>query len=102
MRNILGVLVLLISTAGIGIAQVDTGSLVGTVKDPTGAAIPGVIVTATNTDTAVTTSVKTESEGNFVITPLKIGRYSVAVEASGFQKEVRKDIVLDVQQSHPP
>src|SRR5581483_4460688 len=99
MRNTLGILVLLISTAGIGIAQVDTGSLVGTVKDPTGAAIPGVIVTATNTDTAVTTSVKTESEGNFVITPLKIGRYSVSVEASGFQKEVRKDIVLDVQQA---
>ena len=93
------VVIFLISVAVMGFAQVDTGSLVGTVKDPSGATLPGVTVTATNADTAVATSVKTEADGNYVITPLKIGRYSVSVEASGFQREVRKDIVLDVQQT---
>jgi len=58
MKKTIGVLVLLISLAGLGFAQVDTGSLVGTVKDPSGASLPGVTVTATNADTAIATSVK--------------------------------------------
>ena len=84
----------------LALAQVDTGSLVGTVKDPSGAVLSGVTVTATNTDTACTgTSAKTAPDGNYVITPLHIGRYSVSVEAPGFHREIRKDIVLDVQQT---
>lgn len=99
MRKTIGVVLFLVSAAVMGLAQVDTGSLVGTVKDSSGAVLPGVTVSATNTDTGVPVSVKTAADGNYVITPLKIGRYSVSVEASGFQKEVRKDIVLDVQQT---
>jgi hypothetical protein len=99
MRKTIGIIVFLIAVAVVGLAQVDTGSLVGTVNDSSGAVLPGITVTATNADTAVTVSAKTGADGNYVITPLKIGRYSVAVVASGFQREVRKDIVLDVQQS---
>jgi len=99
MRKVIAVVVLLISAAVSGLAQVDTGNLVGTVRDPSGAVLSGVTVTATNVDTGVSTVVKTEPTGNFVITPLKIGRYSVSVESSGFRKEVRQDIVLDVQQT---
>ncbi|HXY06967.1 MAG TPA: TonB-dependent receptor, partial [Terriglobales bacterium] len=89
----------LVGIAMSALAQVDTGSLVGTVKDATGALLPGVTVTATNTDTGIATTAKTEQNGDYVITPLHIGRYSVTVESSGFRKEVRKDIVLDVQQT---
>jgi hypothetical protein len=99
MRKTILVVVLLSSAAVSGFAQVDTGNLVGTIKDPSGAVLSGVTVTATNIDTAVSTVVKSEPTGNFVITPLKIGRYSVSVEASGFRKEVRQNIVLDVQQT---
>ena len=99
MRKTIEVVIFLISAALVGLAQVDTGSLVGTVKDPSGAVLPGVTVTATNTDTSIATSAKTEVDGNYVITPLKIGRYSVSVEATGFQRSIRKDIVLDVQQT---
>ncbi|MGB8064482.1 MAG: TonB-dependent receptor [Candidatus Sulfotelmatobacter sp.] len=99
MRKTIGVVVFLISVAVVGFAQVDTGSLVGTVKDASGALLPNVTVTATNTDTGIATPTKTEQNGEYVITPLHIGRYSVLVEASGFQREIRKDIVLDVQQS---
>jgi len=98
MRKTIGVFVLLVAAVALGSAQVDTGSLVGTVKDASGAILAGITVTATNTDTGVATTVKSESTGDYVITPLNIGRYSVSVEATGFRKEVRKDIVLDVQQ----
>jgi len=99
MRKTIGVVVFLISATLVGFAQVDTGSLVGTVKDPAGAVLPRVTVTATNADTGVATSAKTEADGNYVITPLKIGTYSVSVEAAGFKREIRKEIVLDVQQT---
>jgi len=99
MRKTILVVVLLISATVIGFAQVDTGSLVGTVKDASGAVLPNVSVTATNVDTGVPTSAKTELSGNYVITPLHIGRYSVSVEVTGFRREIRKDIVLDVQQT---
>src|SRR5215831_18467776 len=99
MRNIFMVVVLLISATAIGFAQVDTGSLVGTVKDPSGAALSNVSVNAINIDTGVPMGVKTDAEGNYVITPLHIGRYSLSVEFTGFRKEIRKDIVLDVQRT---
>jgi Carboxypeptidase regulatory-like domain/TonB dependent receptor/TonB-dependent Receptor Plug Domain len=82
-----------------GIAQVDTGTLVGTITDASGAVVAGAMVTATEIDTATKTSAKTDSDGSFTLRPLKIGRYSVSAEATGFQKEIRQNIVLDVQQT---
>jgi hypothetical protein len=99
MRNTFMVVVLLIGATAIGFAQVDTGGLVGTVKDSSGAALSNVSVTATNVDTGIPTAVKTNPEGNYVIAPLQIGRYSLSVESTGFRKEVRKDIVLNVQET---
>jgi hypothetical protein len=53
MRNTFMVVVLLIGATAIGFAQVDTGGLVGTVKDSSGAALSSVSVTATNVDTGI-------------------------------------------------
>src|ERR1700756_3181058 len=95
-------MVVLLCLVGAGLsalAQVDTATLVGTVKDRSGAVIAGATATATSAETGKSLSVKTDADGNFVITPLKIGSYSVAIEASGFKKEVRQDIVLNVQQT---
>jgi len=85
--------------AGIAWAQVDTATVTGSVRDSTGAVLPNVTVTATHIDTGTSTAVKSDSQGNFVITPLKIGRYTVSAEAAGFQKEIRQNIVLNVQQN---
>ncbi len=93
------VLLWLISAAVTGLAQVDTGTVVGTIKDSSGAVVPGATATATNVDTGIKTAAKGGSDGNFVITPLKIGRYSVSAEAPGFRTEIRQNIVLDVQQT---
>jgi hypothetical protein len=62
-----------------------SGTIQGTVQDPSGAALPGANVTATNLATAVTTARQTTAAGFYVLSPLQPGDYSVKVEASGFQ-----------------
>jgi hypothetical protein len=92
------VLIWVFATAS-AMAQVDTATVTGTVQDTTGAVLPNVTVTATEMETGVKTVAKTTSDGHYVITPLKIGKYSVSAEATGFQTETRQNIVLDVQQN---
>src|SRR5262249_11247598 len=77
--------------------QQDTGMITGEVSDSTGSAVPGASVTVTNRDTNVNTKVITGSDGIFVATPLRIGNYTVMVEAKGFKKAVRDGIQLSVQ-----
>jgi hypothetical protein len=77
--------------------QTTTGSIVGTVTDPSGGVIAGAAVTVTNMDTNIQTKSTTDASGNYVVTPLPIGRYSVAIEAAGFKKSVDSGITLNVQ-----
>ncbi len=79
--------------------QVDTATVTGTVTDSSSAVLPNVTVTATEIDTGISVAAKSNGSGNYVITPLKIGRYSVSAEATGFRTETRQNIVLDVQQN---
>ena len=90
------VLCLIISLAPLS-AQTTTGSIVGTVTDPSSAVIGGANITVTNMDTNISVKTTTDQAGNYVVTPLAIGRYSVTVEAAGFKKSVRSDITLNVQ-----
>src|SRR5579872_4066621 len=80
-----------------GHAQVDTATIVGTVQDSSGAVVPGATVTATEDQTNIKTSTHADTSGNYVITPLKVGTYTIAVEAQGFKKETHSRIVLEVQ-----
>ena len=79
-------------------AQVDTGTILGTVTDSAGAVIPGAIVSVTNTQTAAKMTAKTSADGRFVFTPLQIGTYTVVVEASSFKKASVAGIQLNIQQ----
>jgi hypothetical protein len=99
MKGKLFIALLCLGTSLVARAQVDTATITGTVHDSTGAVLPNVSVTATNTDTGIGVTVKSDSQGTYVITPLKIGRYSVSAEGTGFQTEIRQNIVLDVQQN---
>src|SRR5438270_13269767 len=78
-------------------AQTTTGSIVGTVSDASSAAVPGATVTVTNVDTNIATKTTTDSTGNYVVTPLPVGNYSVTVEAKGFKKSVSQGITLNMQ-----
>ena len=79
-------------------AQVDTGSVLGTVRDSSGAVIPGAKVSLTNTETGLTVSTVAGGDGNYVFTPVKIGTYSVAAEFQGFRKVEQQNVQVDVLQ----
>src|SRR5438552_351299 len=64
-----------------------TSAIVGSVTDPTGAAIPGATVTVTNVENGLTRSVKTDGAGRFSFPQLKPGTYSVKAEAAGFEAQ---------------
>lgn len=76
-----------------------TGSLNGTVTDPTGAAVPNAKVSATNTATGVTSSTQTDSAGAYLFPSLPIGAYRMEVAASGFQKATISNLKLPVATS---
>jgi Carboxypeptidase regulatory-like domain len=80
-----------------GLAQTTTGSIVGTIADSTGAVVANAAVTVTNIDTGATTKTTSDSSGNYVVTPLPVGRYTVTVEARGFKKSINEGITLNVQ-----
>jgi hypothetical protein len=67
------------------IAQVTTADVVGTVTDSSGAVVPNTKVIITNTGTNDSRTGQSNSQGEFVFTLLKPGRYSVRVEATGFK-----------------
>src|SRR3984885_8468167 len=80
-----------------GAAQEITGTILGTVTDASGAIVPNAQVTITNTDRrAVVRSVKTNSAGAYTAPLLPVGHYSVSIEASGFQKVLETNIMLNV------
>jgi hypothetical protein len=78
-------------------AQADTATIVGTVRDSSGAVVPGAAVTVTAAETNIASATRTDTAGNYVITPLKIGDYVVAVEAQGFKKQTHSGVLLQVQ-----
>ena len=78
-------------------AQTTSGEIVGTVTDATGGVVAGATILVTNMDTGISVKATTDSSGNYVVTSLGIGRYSVTVEATGFKKSLHNDLTLNVQ-----
>jgi hypothetical protein len=78
-------------------AQLDNGIIEGTVRDASGATVPKGAVTITETQTNNRFEVLTDSQGNYVSPPLKVGIYSVSVGSAGFKTYTREGIVLNVQ-----
>src|SRR4051812_49347950 len=76
-----------------------TGSILGTVSDPTGSVVMGARVTATNVDTNVTREVLTNHAGYYQIDNLLPGEYTITTEMPGFKKAVHPKFELQVAQS---
>ncbi|HEV2278087.1 MAG TPA: TonB-dependent receptor [Acidobacteriaceae bacterium] len=74
------------------------GSIQGTVTDSTGAVISGATITATNVGTNVATVRTSSSAGFFSVSPLPAGTYRVTVSATGFDKLVQDNVVVNALQ----
>jgi hypothetical protein len=81
-----------------GWAQSTQGSIIGTVKDTSGALVPGAPVTLTNVGEGTVRTTKSNAEGDYAFLDVKAGRYSVAIQAAGFEKWSITDAVLNTQQ----
>src|ERR1051326_6719027 len=89
-------LLALVCASGL-LAQDITGSISGTVADPTGAGVPGATVTVTDLErNMVVRTTTTDGAGNYAAPLLPVSKYSVTVEAKGFKKTTQKDITLNV------
>jgi len=90
------VLLLLFLSAPPVRAQVDTGTILGTVTDASGAAISGAKVTLTNEGTSAALSTTTAPDGSYKFTPVKIGSYKLTTSFQGFQTITQTNVVVNV------
>jgi carboxypeptidase family protein len=79
-------------------AQNFSASLTGTVKDTSGAVLPGAAVTVKNVETGQTRTAQADTGGSYNLQSLPVGQYEVTGEKTGFRKEVRSGITLVVAQ----
>jgi hypothetical protein len=77
-------------------AQVDRGSIVGTVTDSSGAVVPVATISLTNLANNQTTRLTTDNTGSYVANLLHIGSYKVTAEKEGFQKVVQPTVEVGV------
>ncbi len=80
------------------IAQVDEGSIVGTVVDPTGAVVPNAKVTLLNTDQGISLETTSSGSGQYSFSPVRIGNYTVTVTAPGFATTTQQKLNVAVGQ----
>src|SRR5881409_635947 len=79
-------------------AQTSTATILGVVKDTTGALIPGVSITIKHTDTGQTRTVISSESGAYNVALLPVGEYEIATAMPSFKQEVRRGINLVVGQ----
>src|ERR1700749_3875609 len=77
--------ILLLNLSHVALAQNDVGSIVGFVTDPSGAAVPGAKVVATNEGTGEKRSVTSDAGGHYALPNLVPAPYTLSVEAKGFR-----------------
>ena len=95
-RVVLG-LVVALCLLPIGLAaQAVTGTILGSVTDTSGAAVPGATVTLTNQGTGLTRTVVTDQAGEYTAPSLPTGKYKMVAELPGFKTATASDIELTV------
>jgi len=84
---------------GASFAAEPTGTIAGTVIDPSGASVPGAKVTVVNTATGLSRQTTTATDGGYVFPLLPVGTYNVVVEASGFRRFEQRGITVKADAS---
>ena len=86
----------LLFTACVAQAQFDVGSLVGTIRDQSGAAVADASITATNTATNIETSANSNGSGDYEIPSLHVGTYTISAKAPNYAEAVAQNISIAV------
>ena len=79
-------------------AQTTTATLQGVARDTSEAVLPGVAIAVRSADTGVTRTAVTDATGRFYVASIPIGRYDVTAELTGFRRQTRPDVRLEVGQ----
>ncbi|HMD77268.1 MAG TPA: carboxypeptidase regulatory-like domain-containing protein [Terracidiphilus sp.] len=90
---------LLVLAAGRLPAQSTFGSIIGTVRDSSGALIQGAQVTLVNSGTTATRTLATDTSGNYAFKNIEVGKYALTFTAPAFQKESLPEIVLKARET---
>jgi len=95
-RKLRGILILciMVLTLHLAHAQMDQGSIVGTVQDPTGAVIPNAVVHLENKATGFVLDRSANTSGSYSFTPIKIGTYTLSVSFTGFRSTTVNGVVV--------
>jgi hypothetical protein len=96
MRNTIRNVLCLFALAAPLCAQFDTAEVLGIVKDPSGGGIPKASVTLLNQGTGIESRSTTDESGNYDFLNVKVGRYTITVEAPGFSKASTSDVEVQV------
>ncbi len=94
-KSWLFLLFLFLCTIPMAFGQVTTGDILGTVTDATGAVIPNATVTVVNTGTHETRNVTSNASGEYLVSTLPVGHYSVTVKAPGFKATTTNNLSLE-------
>src|SRR5437588_1657510 len=89
-------LILMLMAVTLASGQTFRGTVLGTVTDASGAAVPGATVTARNTDTGLVRTTETQTDGSYRVPELPIGTYDVTIEKSSFRTSVTKGVQVSV------
>jgi hypothetical protein len=90
MRTRIFLLILVLLIATLSFAQVQTGTLSGTVRDKAGAVVPNAMVTATNLETSATRTVQSNDQGFYTMPGLKPGSYELAFSSGNFSPQKQR------------
>src|SRR3954470_17769353 len=97
--RVLRVLVVALMVSGLAAllqAQVDTGSITGTITDPSGAVVSGAKVTPVNQGTGASLTTTTTSDGVYKFSPVRVGTYKLDATSQGFQTTTQTGVVVNI------
>src|SRR5436853_1464088 len=92
------VVLIALGTTCLVFAQTSTATILGVVRDATGALVPGVSITVKHVDSGLTRTVVTSENGGYTVPLLPVGPYEISTNMQGFKQAVRRGINLVVGQ----
>jgi len=96
MRRFLFLSLVILLSSSVLFAQFDSASVLGAVRDSTGALVSGANVTLTNLETGISAQSTTTDAGQYEFPSVRVGRYKIVVEKQGFAKAIADDVVVNV------